>query len=135
MRPASVPPLKHAIAAADGSAIISPEYNHGLSGVLKNALGWASRLGLRGKPVSMMTTSPAFTGGVRAQAQPRETLLSTLARVVARPEIVIGSVHEKITERRLADEASRRFALAGIDDPVREIRPLASHDRLVALSA
>jgi chromate reductase len=50
--------------------MVSPEYNHGMSGVLKNSLDWASRpygrSVLRGKPVLTMTASPAFTGGVRA---------------------------------------------------------------------
>ena len=54
-----------------------------------------------------------------------------VARVVARPEIVFGTVHEKIRDGRLADEASLRFALAGIDDLVREIRILASRDRVL----
>src|ERR1700722_19083388 len=131
--PLPIMALRHAITAADGLVIISPEYNHAISGALKNALDWASRPALRsplrGKPVLMMTASPAFTGGVRAQAQLRETLLSTLARVVARPEIVFGAVHEKIRDGRLADEASLRFALAGIDDLVREIRIVANRDR------
>jgi chromate reductase len=130
--PLPVVALKQAITAADGLVIISPEYNHGIPGVLKNVLDWASRPAMRspmrGKPVLMMTASPAFTGGVRAQAQLRETLMSMLARVVARPEIVFASVHEKIKDERLVDEASLHFALAGIDDLVGEIRASARRD-------
>src|ERR1700709_734537 len=35
--------LRNAIAQSDGIVLCSPEYNHGMSGVLKNALDWASR--------------------------------------------------------------------------------------------
>src|SRR5437667_12914386 len=79
-------------------------------------------LPLRSKPVLTMTASPAFTGGVRAQHQMNETLASIPARPVLRPQIVIGGVHEKVRDGRLIDEAAISFALAGVDDLLREIR-------------
>ena len=124
--PESVRALRSAIETSDGVIMISPEYNHGMSGVLKNSLDWASRpygrSVLRGKPVLTMTASPAFTGGVRAQQQMNETLASIPARPVLRPQIVIGGVHEKVRDGRLVDEATLRFALAGLDDLLEEIR-------------
>ena len=97
-----------------------------MSGVLKNGLDWASRpyggSVLRGKPVLTMTASPAFTCGVRAQQQMNETLASIPACPVLRPQIVIGGVHEKVRDGRLVDEAALRFALAGVDDLLEEIR-------------
>ena len=128
--PESVRALRSAIEACDGVIMISPEYNHGMSGVLKNALDWASRpygrSALRGKPVLTMTASPAFTGGVRAQQQMNETLAAIPARLVLRPQIVIGGVHEKVRDGRLVDEAALRFALAGVDDLLDEIRAARS---------
>ena len=128
--PESVRALRLAIAASDGVVMISPEYNHGMSGVLKNALDWASRPHgqsvLRKKPVLTMTASPAFTGGVRAQQQMNETLASIPARTVLRPQIVIGGVHEKVREGNLIDEAVLSFALAGVDDLLEEIRTASS---------
>jgi len=124
--PEQVRALRSAIASSDGVIMISPEYNHGMSGVLKNALDWASRpygrSTLMRKPVLTMTASPAFTGGVRAQQQMNETLVSIPARPVLRPQIVIGSVHEKVRDGRLIDEAALSFALAGVDDLLEEIR-------------
>ena len=124
--PESVRALRSAIETTDGVIMVSPEYNHGMSGVLKNALDWASRpygrSALRGKPVLTMTASPAFTGGVRAQQQMNETLASIPARPVLRPQIVIGGVHEKVSDGRLVDEATLRFAQAGVDDLLEEIR-------------
>jgi chromate reductase len=123
--PESARALRSAIKACDGVIMVSPEYNHGMSGVLKNALDWASRPHglsvLKSKPVLTMTVSPAFTGGVRAQQQMNETLASIPARPVFRPQIVIGGVHEKVRDGRLVDEAALSFALAGVDDLVEEI--------------
>ena len=51
-----------------------------------------------------------------------ETLASIPARPLLRPQIVIGSVHEKVRDGRLIDEAVLSFALAGVDDLVEEIR-------------
>jgi chromate reductase len=127
--PESVRALRSAIKTTDGVIMVSPEYNHGMSGVLKNALDWASRpygrSVLRGKPVLTITASPAFTGGVRAQQQMNETLASIPARPVLRAQIVIGGVHEKVRDGRLVDEATLRFALAGVDDLLEEI--MAAH--------
>jgi chromate reductase len=124
--PESVRALRSAIETSDGVIMISPEYNHGMSGVLKNALDWASRpygrSALRGKPVLTITTSPAFTGGVRAQQQMNETLAAIPARLVLRPQIVIGGVHGKVSDGRLVDEASLGFAIAGVDDLLDEVR-------------
>lgn len=123
--PAGVHAFKQAIAACDGIVICSPEYNFGMPGVLKNALDWASRPAfaspLKGKPVLLMSASPAFTGGVRAQANLREALSGTLARVIARPPVVIGAVHAKIANGRLADAASLDFALAAVQDLAAEV--------------
>ena len=128
--PESVRALRSAIATSDGVIMISPEYNHGMSGVLKNALDWASRpygrSTLMRKPVLTMTASPAFTGGVRAQQQMNETLVSIPARPVLRPQIVIGGVHEKVRDGRFIDEAVLSFALAGVDDLLEEIRTARS---------
>jgi len=117
--------FKSAIAAADGLVICTPEYNFGIPGVLKNALDWASRPAfaspLKHKPVLIMSCSPAFTGGARAQAQLRETLAGTLSRVVVRPPVVIAGVNAKIDKGRLVDEVNLKFALEAMGDLVAEI--------------
>jgi chromate reductase len=123
--PASVQDLRRAITESDGVILISPEYNHGMSGVLKNALDWASRPFARSsllhKPVLTMTTSPAFTGGVRAQQQMNETLIAIPARPVLRAQTVIGTVHEKIRGDRLADTVTIDFVMAGVDQLLDQI--------------
>ncbi len=127
--PRSVVHLRNQIAAADGIVISSTEYNHGIPGVLKNALDWASRphngSPLRNKPVLIVTSSPAATGGVRAQYQIRETLVSALARPVNTPEIVIGLVVGKMIDGRFHDPAVIDFALNGFAKLFHEIAALA----------
>jgi len=131
--PPAVAALRQAIRQSDGLVVISPEYNYGMSGVIKNALDWASRpygeSSLQGKIALTLSASPAFTGGVRAQYQLRETLIAARVRVVARPDVVIGSVHEKIRDGRFTDEAALGFALGAMDDLIAEIRLLRSGSR------
>lgn len=128
--PDEVLALRRAIAAADGLVIVTPEYNYGMPGVLKNALDWASRpygaSALVGKPVITMSTSPAFTGGVRAQAQLHETLLATQSVILPRPQTVIGEVHSKFEDGRLVDRAALGFALAAIAEMDAFVRGRAS---------
>lgn len=126
--PAAVAALRSAIAAADGLVIVTPEYNYGIPGVLKNALDWASRPGfassLKHKPAVIVTTSPGAVGGARAHAQVRETLSAALARVVVRPQIAIAGVNQKITDGRLTDEPSLKAALSAVDDLLADIELL-----------
>ena len=127
--PEAVRVLRDQIETADGLVISSPEYNHGMPGVLKNALDWASRphngSPLRNKPVLIITSSRAFTGGVRAQYQIRETLVSALARPVSTPEIVIGNVGDKVAGGRFTDEAVIAFAKQGLARMFEEIEMLS----------
>jgi chromate reductase len=127
--PHPVRALKDAIALSDGLVLCSPEYNHGMSGVLKNALDWASRPGfaspLKNKPALLLASSPGYTGGARAHAQMRETLAAALARVVARPQVAIAGVTQKIVDGKLVDTATIRFCIDAIDDLLAEIGSLS----------
>jgi chromate reductase len=123
--PPAIVAFREAIAGADGVIVSSPEYNYGMSGVLKNALDWASRpygkSRLTGKPVLTITASAASTGGVRAQTQLNETLTAIAALVVLRPQSVIGSVFQKMTDGKFTDETSLKFLSAAVDDLLRDI--------------
>lgn len=57
--PGEVSRLREAVGWSDALLIASPEYAHGVSGVLKNALDWlVSFEGAVGKPVALVNTSP-----------------------------------------------------------------------------
>jgi chromate reductase len=127
--PAPVLAFRRAIADADGLVICTPEYNHGIPGVLKNALDWASRPSgkcvLHDKATLIISNSPAFTGGVRAQAHLNETMLAVNARVLAGKQVVIGSVADKIRDGRFLDKTHLSFALAA----VQRLIDLCQHSR------
>jgi chromate reductase len=128
--PAVIGRVRAAVAAADGIVIASPEYNAGMSGVIKNALDWISRpygkSRLTGKPVLTITSSPATTGGARAQAQLNETLTAIAAQIVLRPQAVIGGVHSKMTAGRFTDAKSLQFLKEGVGDLLRDIERFGS---------
>ncbi|QFR31705.1 NADPH-dependent FMN reductase [Ancylobacter sp. TS-1] len=127
-QPAGAAALRAAMAAADGVIFISPEYNYGTSGALKNAIDWGSRPyakgALLGKPALVVTSSPGSTGGIRAQAQVRESLSAAGARVVSYPHLAIPNVGEKIKDGIFADEKTRGFLVGGVEALLREIRLL-----------
>jgi chromate reductase, NAD(P)H dehydrogenase (quinone) len=91
--PAPVVAFKEAIRRADALLVATPEYNHGVPGVLKNALDWASRprvtSPLKDKPVAVLGASPGRGSTARAQAQLRETFVFTGACVMPQPELLI----------------------------------------------
>src|SRR5437660_4905537 len=66
--PDAVAKLREAIAAADALLFATPEYNYSVSGVLKNAIDWASRppsQPFAGKPMSIIGASGRMGGTMR----------------------------------------------------------------------
>ena len=77
---ASVTDFRAQLRAADAVVICSPEYAHGVSGVLKNALDWIVSSGeFMDKPVGLINASPRST---YAQAALTETLTVMMADVI-----------------------------------------------------
>lgn len=96
-RPIPVVDLIRQIEAADAILFSSPEYNHGTSGVMKNALDWVSRPAfnscLAGKPCGILTASKSPVGGARAQADLKKILSSTLSLVYPAVEYILPAAH------------------------------------------
>jgi chromate reductase len=110
--PESVVAFKQAIAEADALLVATPEYNHAVSGVLKNAIDWASRprttSPLTDKPVAIMGASTGRGATARAQAQLRDTFVFTGACVMPQPELLIGGARHLFDEEgNLIDERMR----------------------------
>jgi chromate reductase len=109
--PAPVAAWKDAVRAADGLLIACPEYNGGLTAVLKNAIDWASRgkpAPLDGKLACALGASPGITGTVRAQDALRLNLKRTGADLAPLSDILVGQAHTKIENGKLIDERTRQ---------------------------
>lgn len=112
--PEGVAAFKAAIRAADGVLFACPEYNHGVPGVMKNAVDWASRppgdAALNGKPVGIVGASPGQTGSARGQSQLRQAFEFTNSFCMPQPEILVFRAHEKFdADGRLIDEPTRKY--------------------------
>ncbi|MER0481438.1 NADPH-dependent FMN reductase [Streptomyces sp. Edi2] len=106
---APVAALRAHVAAADALLIVSPEYAHGVPGVLKNALDWLVSSGeCVSKPVAVITASPFPTGGDHANAQLREILRMMTGEVIEAACRELPAIGPKIdpTTERVTDETT-----------------------------
>ncbi|MFC5435545.1 NADPH-dependent FMN reductase [Rhodanobacter umsongensis] len=120
--PAGVRSLRASVAAADGLIIATPEYNHAMPGVLKNALDWLSRESPQGevlveKPVAVFGASAGPWGTRLAQASLRQVLHTCGALVMPAPTLFIANAAARFDENAaLVDPATaeslQRFVLA-----------------------
>ena len=118
--PDAVRHLRAAVAGADGLLIATPEYNHSLPGVLKNAIEWLSRATplevLAGKPAAIIGASSGRWGTRLAQAALRQVLVATEAVVMPAPALFLRDAEQSFdAEGRLIDEAALRDVLAALD--------------------
>lgn len=111
LRPDSVEILNKKIQESDAVFMITPEYNHALSGVLKNAIDWVSRTpGLVGKPGLIASASMGATAGARAYNSLLQILDTMPMYLLPGFDIMIGAVHEKFNqEGQLTDEGTLKF--------------------------
>lgn len=115
--PEPVQELKRKIAAADALLLATPEYNHSLSGVMKNVIDWASRKPnpLKGKPVALMGASPSPTGTARAQDAVRHCLANPQAFVLPKPETLVFGAAGKFTDGELTDETTKKILVQELE--------------------
>lgn len=126
----AVEKLRDAIRRADAVLFATPEYNHGLPGVLKNAIDWVSRPvpenPLRDKPTAIMGASGGLMGTVRAQQQLRE-VLQGFTPVLHTPEVLVSSAGSRFdVQGGLTDGPTRDFVaelVAGLVDWADQLKP------------
>jgi chromate reductase len=111
--PAAVTQFAEEIRAADALLIATPEYNFSISGVLKNAIDWLTRVPVqpfKDKPVALLSATGGPVGGARHQYELRKILGSQDALVLTRPEVFINLAHTKFdAEGKLTDEPTRKI--------------------------
>ena len=90
--------FRRKMAAADGVLFVSPEYNRGMPGVLKNAIDVGSRPYGQSvfdkKPAAIVTASPGSIGGFGANHQIRQSCVFLNMPVMQQPEAYLGHVSD-----------------------------------------
>ena len=100
----------------DGLLIASPEYNSSITGVLKNAIDWASRaesddepalVAFRGKAAALMSASPGALGGLRGLVHLR-AILGNIGVIVLPDQVAVSAAHEAFDDAGQLKDARRR---------------------------
>lgn len=106
--------FKQAVKEADGVIWLTPEYNHSIPGVLKNAIDWLSRVDkvMINKPSLIMGTTPGFLGKVYAQMHLRDILFALQSAVLMGNDTLVGAGHQKLSG---ADEVTDESTIAWLD--------------------
>src|SRR5690349_4278948 len=109
--------LRAAAAEADAALVVTPEYNGGTPGVLKNAIDWLSRPfgdgALKGKPAAVIGGSFGQYGGVWAHEEVRKSLGIAGPRVVEDLELSVPFKSLDGKHPRENAEVAARLAAVG----------------------
>lgn len=101
--PAPARAYKKAIEESDALLFVTPEYNRGIPGGLKNAIDWGSRPKLAnafgGKPSAVIGTSPGKIGTAVAQRE-----LHSVLSAVGSPQMVSPEAYVQFTPGLIDDE-------------------------------
>jgi len=112
--PTPVARFRAALQACDGVLISSPEYAHGVSGVMKNALDWVVGSGeLVDKPVALINTAPRAT---HAHAALMETLAVMSAQIVPGASITVPLQGRSLDANGIAADPALSAALGAAVD-------------------
>ncbi len=112
--PPEVRAFKERIKGADAVLFVTPEYNRGVPGVLKNALDVASRpygqSAWSGKPAAVMSVAPGAIGGFGANHHLRQSLVFLDMPVLQQPEAYVGNAVSLFDDQgRIVNDGTRKF--------------------------
>jgi len=111
--PEKVQTLAAQIRETDALVIGAPEYNKGITGVLKNAIDWVSRVpgnAFKDKPTVVISASAGRTGGETAQFMTMSCLTQMQARLVPGTAVLIaGAMNAFDEDGQLKDETSQKL--------------------------
>ncbi|MFK2879341.1 NADPH-dependent FMN reductase [Rhodanobacter hydrolyticus] len=119
--PAEARRLKQEIEGADALLFVTPEYNRGIPGVLKNALDIASRPwgtnSFAGKPGAVIGASIGSTGSALAQQHLRNVLAYLDVAMLAQPEVYVQFKDDGLidAEGHVANEGTQKFLQTFMD--------------------
>jgi len=96
--PEKVRLLAEMVSGADAIAISSPEYNKGITGAMKNALDWVSRVpggAFRRQPTVVMSANAGRTGGETGQFMLLSCLVPLQADILPGPMLCVASAENE----------------------------------------
>lgn len=110
--PQKIKDLKQKASDADAILFVTPEYNYSISGVLKNAIDWASRPygdnSFAGKPAGIMGATISMLGTSRAQYHLRQMCVFLDIYPINQPEVMVSNAAEAFDDDlNLTDETSK----------------------------
>lgn len=89
--------LRTALQESDAVIICTPEYIHGMPGILKNMLDWLASSGeFVNKPVGVISAGPSDTGGSRAHASLSYTLSVLMANLPEKASLIVPFVKTRL---------------------------------------
>ncbi len=103
--PETVAELRTQLREADAVIICTPEYIHGMPGVLKNMLDWVASSGeFVHKPVGVLSASPSDMGGSRAHAALSHTMEVLMAQLPEQASLIVPFIRQRMdTDGRITD--------------------------------
>jgi chromate reductase, NAD(P)H dehydrogenase (quinone) len=102
--PQTVLEYRRQLQTSQGVLISSPEYAHGVPGVLKNALDWVVGSGeLVDKPVALLNASPRST---YAMASLRETITVMSAKIIEDATVTVPLPRRDMDEESIIADAA-----------------------------
>ena len=109
--PPSVIEFRRELQTCNGVLISTPEYAHGVPGVLKNALDWLVASGeLVDKPIALLNASPRST---YAQASLRETITVMSAFLVEEASVTVPLLGRNMDEIAIISDQDISSILRG----------------------
>lgn len=113
--------LKRLMIEHDGFLISSPEYNSSVTGVLKNAIDWASRpapnepplVAFKGKVATLMSASPGALGGLRGLVHLR-AILGNIGVLVLPDQVAVAKAFEAFNEDGSLKDPKQQASVEGL---------------------
>jgi NAD(P)H-dependent FMN reductase len=126
--PANAKKFKELLLAHQGLLISAGEYNSSITGVLKNAIDWASRplpgegslACFVGKVAALMSASPGALGGLRALVHVR-SILGNIKVLVLPDQIAISKAHEAFNADGTLKDPKQQKGIEGLGAKLTEI--------------
>lgn len=116
--PFSVKRFKEKLRESDAVLLSTPEYNHSVSAVMKNAIEWGNRPwgdnSWDGKPAAIMSASTSLIGGARAQEHLRQIMVDLNMHPLNQPQVLVGKAHEKFSSTLLLTDKTTEELLRAI---------------------